>query len=534
MKAVRGMSFAAAGAAALSVWAGFASGQCVFSEVTRVGAFDGSSSDRFGSSVAVGSDRFVIGAPDDFENLVGRGTAHVFRRLGGVWCLEAKLFPQEAAAAKFFGRSVGISGSRVVVGAPEDNHAGTQSGAAFVFAFDGVKWSQQAKLTASDAAAQDFFGSSVSIDGNVVIVGAPIKGGFIGAAYLYRWNGASWVSEGKISASDGALGHQFGTSVSVLGGRAVVGSVNARVGGVATGAAYVYEVSGAVWGQTSKLFASDGGAGDHFGAAVSLGANRVLIGAPEDDDRGSDAGAAYVFDYSGSWSQTVKLTSAAGAADDRLGASVAVSGGVAVCGARNDDGAGGSNAGSAAVFRLEMGSWVERTGLMASDGAAEDGLGTSVGLGGGVVVLGAPGDDDAGGNAGSAYVFDEPGVVVDEVPLGQTVMRGQPAHFVVRASAAGTATYLWRRGGMMVADGIAPGGGMISGSSTSCLRLSAAGDADAGSYECVVTDRCVSVTTAAAALAVVGAPCAGDANQDGQVNFADITQVLTSFNLSCP
>ena len=140
------------------------------------------------------------------------------------------------------------------------------------------------------------FGGSVSIRGDVAVVGAIGDGDGTGSAYVYRFDGAAWVEEAKLTASDGAARDRFGSSVSIAGDLAVVGSTGDDDNGPSSGSAYIYRQDGAVWVEQAKLTASDGAAGDFFGVSVSITGDVAVVGAFRDDDNGSDSGSAYVID----------------------------------------------------------------------------------------------------------------------------------------------------------------------------------------------------------------------------------------------
>ncbi len=265
------------------------------------------------------------------------------------------------------------------------------------------------KILASDGAAGDLFGESVSISGDVAIVGARLdddNGVNSGSAYVFRLVGGSWIEEAKLTASDGAASDLFGFSVSISGDVAIVGAFFDDDNGTDSGSAYVFRHSGeGVWTQEAKLTASDGAAADRFGISVSISGDVAIVGARLDDDNGSSSGSAYVFRLvGGSWIEEAKLTASDGAAFDRFGISVSISGDVAIVGARLDDD-NGSSSGSAYVFRLVGGSWIEEAKLTASDGAAFDRFGISVSISGDVAIVGAFFDDDNGSSSGSAYIY---------------------------------------------------------------------------------------------------------------------------------
>ncbi|MCH8034369.1 MAG: PKD domain-containing protein [Bacteroidetes bacterium] len=211
---------------------------------------------------------------------------------------EIKLTASDAAAGDLFGFPVSISGDRVIVGAGEDDDAGFNSGSAYIFSFDGTSWIEEAKLNASDAAAGDRFGFSVSLDGNRVIVGAgrDDDAGFdSGSAYIFSFDGTSWSEEAKLIASDAAAGDLFGFSVSISGDRVIVCAVQDDDAGSSSGSAYVFRRNGTSWSEETKLIASDAAAGDQFGISVSISGDRVIVGAIRNDDAGTSSGSAYVY-----------------------------------------------------------------------------------------------------------------------------------------------------------------------------------------------------------------------------------------------
>ena len=268
---------------------------------------------------------------------------------------EEKLTASDAASGDQFAWSVAVSGDRVVVGAPSDDDLGSDSGSVYVLEPDGAGGWSETHLTASDGAANDFFGAAVAVSGGRVVVGAQLDddlGSDSGSVYVFEPDGAGGWSKTKLTASDGAANDQFGASVAVSGDRVVVGAPFDDDLGFSSGSGYVLEPDGAGGWSESKLTASDGAALDFFGYSVAVSGDRVVVGAVADDDLGSDAGSAYVFepDGAGGWSGT-KVTASDGAALDFFGFSVAVSGDRVVMGARGDDDLV-SNSGSAYVFGL--------------------------------------------------------------------------------------------------------------------------------------------------------------------------------------
>ncbi|MDP6124561.1 MAG: FG-GAP repeat protein [Candidatus Latescibacteria bacterium] len=269
------------------------------------------------------------------------------------------------------------------------------------------------KLLATDGARGDGFGESISVAGRVLVIGSIGRHLSPGAAYIFeRGSDGQWNQRQKLTQDDGAAHDEFGLSVSVSGDVVVVGAHWDDDKGKSSGSAYVFERdSSGRWRQQQKLTASNGTAHDSFGFSVSVSGDVAVIGAHHDDtNRGENSGSAYVFvrDPNGRWSQRRKLMAADGAKGDLFGNSVSVSGDVAVVGARWDDDKG-KNSGSAYVFvRGSDGRWSQRQQLTPTDGAGGDNLGFSVSVSSDVIVVGAPSDDDKGDASGSAYVLSVP------------------------------------------------------------------------------------------------------------------------------
>ncbi len=325
-------------------------------------ATDGAASDEFGYSVSMSSDgnSLVVGAP---RNNSGQGAAYAYKWNGTNWVGE-KLTAWDGAANDGFGVSASLSpdGNFVVVGADA-------KGAAYVYEWYNTSWYGMTELTASDGAAGDFFGFSVSLSqgGSTVIVGAQGNSTYKGAAYVYKWNGTYWT-ETKLTASDGATYNYFGWSVSMSSdGNTVVSGAYGN--NSYRGAAYLYKWNGLSWVPT-KLIASDSAAADCFGHSVSLSpdGNTLVVGA---DGKNSYQGAAYVYKWNGTnWAET-KLTASDGAAFDYFGNSVSVSpdGNTVFVGAKGK--------GAAYMYKWTGTSWAE-TKLTATDGSTLDNFGYSV------------------------------------------------------------------------------------------------------------------------------------------------------------
>ena len=393
-------------------------------EIRKLIASDGAAMDYFGWSVASSGSTLVVGAVGNDDAGSDSGSAYIFERDQGgaeMWGEVKKITASDAAAGDLFGRSAAFSGDTVVIGASETDDAGSSSGSVYVFERDqggAGMWGEVRKITASDAAPGDLFGFSVAISGNTLVVGAPTNddaGSDSGSIYVFERDLGGvgmWGEVKKVSASDAAADDRFGESVTISGDTIVVGAVGDDDGGSNSGSTYVFgrDQGGAeMWGEVKKITASDAAAGDLFGNAVAIAGSTLVVGAWAHDEAGNDSGSAYVFerDQGGAdvWGEVKKVTASDAAVGDSFGRSVTISGSAFVAGAMHDDD-GGADSGSTYVFERNMGGadmWGEVDKLTASDAAAGDELGWSTSLSGNLLVAGAWLADNG---AGSAYVFD--------------------------------------------------------------------------------------------------------------------------------
>jgi|GEM_PF-4287429 len=377
----------------------------IWVQETKLTASDGAAGDGFGNNVSIHGDMAIVGAlRNDNEKGENAGAAYIFRRSAErVWLQEVKLTALDWQSGEHFGISVSIDRDVALV------RNSYNSNYIFRRSADG-RWTQEAKLTAPDGAARDWFGTSVAIHGEVAIVGAPYdyneKGSFAGAAYVFRrGTDGRWVQEVKLTASDAAAGDWFGTSVAIHGEVAMVGArFDDNENGDYAGAAYLFRRSAdGRWVQAAKLTAPDGEAGDRFGVSVSIHGDMAIVGADRDDN---EKGAAYVFRRGEIgevelWTQEAKLTALDGKADIYFGGSVSIHGEVAIVGAYGDH----SRKGAAFTFHRALdGTWVQKERLTPSI-LVRNRFGQSVSLYGEVALVGAPGNDYKGENAGAAYLF---------------------------------------------------------------------------------------------------------------------------------
>jgi len=278
-----------------------------------------------------------------------------------------------------------------------------------------VRGQQLAKLTAADSTGGEEFGLSVSLSGDTALIGAGFDnddGYQSGSAYVFRDVGGVWQQIAKLTADDAAPEDVFGRHLGIDGDTAIIGARGDDDAGDGSGAAYIFREIGGVWQQVAKLMADDAAAGQRFGWGISISGDTVLVGADGDS---ANTGAAYVIrDVGGVWQQIAKLTAADAAAGDQFGMAVSIDGDTAVVGAIFDDDAG-RDAGAAYVFREIGGVWQQIAKLVGADITAFDQFGFGVSLSGDTAVIGATREDDGGSDAGAAYVFREVGGVWQQI-----------------------------------------------------------------------------------------------------------------------
>ena len=396
------LSIVSCAAAALSL-SGVAHAQTLndlYPELATLVASDGAANDQLGTVVSLDGDTLAVGMPlDDVGTVVDQGSVRVFVRSGSLWTLQATLTASDGLSADAFGSSVSLSGDTLAVGVPLDD-VGTVSnqGSVRIFVRSGTTWTAQQTLTASDGAAGDKFGSSVALDGDTLAVGVPSDSLaiiFQGSVRVFTRSGVSWTAQATLTASDGEFDDGFGSAVSLSGNTLAVGVPDDKIGTEAEqGSVRVFVRSNSVWAAQATLV--HGGERFHqFGASVSLADNTLVVGVPGDGNILSPSrGSARVFARSGTtWTEQASLTGSAPASDDQFGFSVSLSGDTVAVGTPGDDIGTTSNQGSVRVFVRSGSTWALKAVLTSSDGAASDSFGSSVSLSDDTLAVGVPIDD---------------------------------------------------------------------------------------------------------------------------------------------
>ena len=336
---------------------------------TKVVASDAAANDNFGNAVAFSGDTIVVGA---YLNNIGavadQGSAYVFTRSGSGWTFQQKLSASDGLASDYFGASVAISGDTIVIGASYDDiGAVADQGSAYVFTRSAGVWTQQAKLNANNGYTQNVFGSSVAISGDTIAIASPgINNVWPDSIYIFTREGIVWTQQQQLTVSGSDIGPGMDgnrpTALSFSGSILAVGLANYNYNGslYRSGAVVIFTLTGSTWSQQAKLLNSDSAQFSYFGNSVSLSGNTLAVGAYSKDEPGrTDQGAVYIFTTNGS-------------------------------------------------------TWTQQAKLLASDGLASDYFGSSVSLFGDTLLIGAPGDDfpqtiGSFNDQGSVYAFTRSG-----------------------------------------------------------------------------------------------------------------------------
>lgn len=356
-------------------------------------ASDGAAGDLFGRDLAIDGDVAVVGAPRNDAAGTDAGAAFVFRRVAGSWQEEARLVASDAAAGAMFGWSVALSGDTVVVG----NTAEPRS-AVYVFTYVAGSWVSQQKITAADGSNEDDFGRALALEHDTLLVGADrddTTAVDAGAVYVFTRAAGAWAEQAKLVAADGAFNERFGYAIDLSGATAVIGAYGSEGLGPLTGYAYVFVEDAGSWSEQEKLVTVPYVDGDRFGHDVAIDTDTVAVGARLDDYPEKDSGSVHLFTRTGTvWTRLTRLAASDHAADEEFGYRVALDGGVLAASRL-------AAPGTVYVFREASGTWSETDQLSEPVGA----FGNALDASGTTLLVGAFHDVENGAEAGAVYVI---------------------------------------------------------------------------------------------------------------------------------
>lgn len=314
------------------------------------------------------------------------------------------------------GYAAAIDGDLAVVGATYhsyDKNYLQNTGAAYIYSkHTNGTWVYRATLTANDRESSDYFGKSVAISGNTVVIGCPDENSRNGAAYVFEGSGSSWNQTQKLTLSASIQYSEFGNAVGIKGDQIIVGASDFTGSLSREGAAYIFEKTNGTWTQTAALTSPNAVQYGYFGQSVAMDENTAVVGADTEAINGSKNGAVYVYTKSeGTWSIAATLTHNAYSSSEYLGTSVSISGDWIVAGARYGYDPSNTKTGAAFLYQKPETGWVDATEsakLYPSDGISLDLFGQSVSISRDQVVVGAYGHDLTGSSQGAAYIFERP------------------------------------------------------------------------------------------------------------------------------
>jgi len=355
-----------------------------------------------GPSLSISGSYAIVGSSCIDENGNDSSFSYIFERdISGNWQKLDKLATSDVESGDCFGISVSISDGYAIVGSALDDDLGDNSGSAYIFERDITgNWQEAAKLTASDGNSEDNFGFPVSISGNYAIIGSDSDYNgqdFIGSgsAYIFeRDSTGNWREVSKLTPSDGVNYDLFGSSVSISGSYAIVGSSNHDGLYSNSGCSYIYERdTTGNWQEMAKLTASDGAEYDNFGMSVSISGNYVIVGSPFSDGNGINSGSAYIYerDTTGNWQEVAKLTASDNRYNSFFGYSVSISNGYAIVGSPGDsiNMLNFDSSGSSYIFERDLfGNWQQLDKLFDKDRIVSHWFGWRVSISGNNVFVG--------------------------------------------------------------------------------------------------------------------------------------------------
>ena len=347
-------------------------------QIQKLSPADLSAYEYFGTSMSFSEKFGVIATYQDNDKGRDAGAAYVYVRSGDYWIPHTKLYASDAETRDFFGHSVYIQDDYILIGAAGDDGNEAAAGSVYVFHYDGENWVEEARLTASDGETDDLFGQEISMYGQYAIIsskGDGDHGSFSGAAYIFYYDGTQWVEQAKITASDAEENDVFGNAIAIHKDYAFVGAYyeNGRAGAV-----YVFTKVGNHWVEQQKLTNMDSQLFTLFGRSISIGDSLALIGAPGESTNGRSAGAVYTYSLdSNLWKPQGKLLASDGEELDHFGNAVHVNSNYAIIGSYADNDLG-LESGAAYIFQYDGTDWFEKAKILPEDGGERDSFGSKV------------------------------------------------------------------------------------------------------------------------------------------------------------
>jgi len=347
---------------------------------------------QLGNDIALNGNYMAAGVPGDFDpfgTVASLGSVRMFKRTAEKWDYYNVLYPTDQNSTSYFGRSVALEGNTLLVGAPSASVNGLfNRGKIYYYLLDtsGVPVYQSA-INANDHHSGDYYGNSVSVSGNNAVVGA--SGYSVGAqldrgaAYFLTRNNNIWTQHSVVLAPDGLSEDVFGTTVSISGNTAAIAAPHSKVNNlIRVGKVYIYQLINNTWTYMTTLTPPIIARMEKFGSDLHLKGDTLVIGASQfNGPIDNKAGKVYVYVRSGnSWNLQATLSPSDGKTADAFGSSVHYNAGYIIAGSPNAEVMANENQGKAYAFKMENGNWIEEAILTPSSGNQNDWFGSAVAI----------------------------------------------------------------------------------------------------------------------------------------------------------
>jgi len=358
---------------------------------------DAEADDSFGQNLSLSGDFSVISSRDFLFT-----DAYIFEFVGSKWVEKQKLIPSDREAGFFQTIFIDIHESRLIIGSPHDQDNGILSGAAYIFEYNGTSWIEMQKVFSSDISSGDGFGGDVIIRGDIAFVGGSgDEDDDLGAVYVFEYNGQQWIETQKIVPPEEIFRSYFGDRLMFSDGKLFVRSWEDESVDNHSGSVFIFEFDGQSWVNTHKLAPSNSLSADYFGNQIAVSRNRVVIGTPSVFNKG----AVYIYEYDGStWNETARIEASDAYDSDYFGISVGTFGNSILVGADTDD--IGESSGSVYFFEYDGLKWNEVEKIIPTGTLSFDFFGRSMKVDNAKALIGSYGEDDSGDDSGSAFIYD--------------------------------------------------------------------------------------------------------------------------------
>ncbi|MCX7553388.1 hypothetical protein OS175_05815 [Marinicella sp. S1101] len=422
-------------------------------QTTDLGPIIGSDDNEFDFSLASDNNQLLIGASgdDSIDNEAGSFFSFSFNNFQ--WNENDKVDMLLGSARNFFGSTTKIDGNHMMIGSYGDDEIGRESGAVYGYKLLNEEWILNSKIFAESPQPFQNFGYAIDIDGLKAIIGAPSFGDMTndpGSAYIFNYIGGDWVYETKLTASDGVDDDYFGGSVTINGDYALIGGTGSDTFGDRSGAAYIFKKENGIWSEVNKLVIPNPDEDDYlgldvglnnqwaivgqsdavhffdaksnwmhyqtingfgrFGSSLDLDGDTLLVGSYLADS-GNGRGNASLLNYDGKLWQIDQWLRPKVGGFDFFGIDVSLSSDNLIIGSSWARVSGTSYSGAAYWFAKVNGIWEERQTLINNEARLWDVLGDSVSIDGDNAIIGAVGLDDFGTNSGAAFLFKATDVI---------------------------------------------------------------------------------------------------------------------------